>query len=379
MRSIIVVALIGFGLSFGSAKAQIICGTCSMSRDVKTLRETIDDSDAVILARPICSYKAADGSDRTEFIIEHVVKHHPSLKNARMLTIPVSVRDVDPKSARQMLIFGAMANNAMNFYRGDDATPALAAYVKSLPMNFAPLRTVSLRHSFEYLDSFDSAVRNDAQKVLRTATTAELRALAQLVSKDALRLGLRDGRVDSQAAWLYGYLLGLCGSRGDAELLLARFQFECRHCPSTSEQLLVGYAMLDPKSASATALDMASNAIRPFLSRYAILRAMRFLRQTHPRVISEDGLAVVLRPMLEQEDMADLVIETFRAWNHWKQTEVILGLFDKKELSQPIIKRSILRYALTCPESSAKEFVAKQRKRDAAWVAENEEILKFER
>ena len=59
----------------------------------------------------------------------------------------------------------------------------------------------------------------------------------------------------------------------------------------------------------------------------------------------------------------------------------MLGLWDLKTHEAPIIRRAILRFALQCPAEKcpkAAEFVAAQRKRDAEWVKDVEELLQLE-
>jgi hypothetical protein len=56
----------------------------------------------------------------------------------------------------------------------------------------------------------------------------------------------------------------------------------------------------------------------------------------------------------------------------------VLDLFGKKSHDVPVIKRAILRYALQCPLPRAVRFVEEQRRRDAEWVRDTEELLKLE-
>src|SRR5262249_44637158 len=53
--------------------------------------------------------------------------------------------------------------------------------------------------------------------------------------------------------------------------------------------------------------------------------------------------------------------------------------YDKKSHSAPLVRRAILRYALTCPAKPAAEFVAGRRKAEPEVVKEGEEGLQFEK
>ena len=84
--------------------------------------------------------------------------------------------------------------------------------------------------------------------------------------------------------------------------------------------------------------------------------------------------------LLEQSDIADLAIEDLRKWGCWGMTDAILDLYDKKSHDVPIIRRAILRYALSCPKQGTKAdaFVKAERKRDKEYVEDVEELLKLE-
>jgi hypothetical protein len=83
--------------------------------------------------------------------------------------------------------------------------------------------------------------------------------------------------------------------------------------------------------------------------------------------------------LLEQGDIADLAIEDLRKWQQWQVTDKVLGLKDKPSHSVPIVRRAILRFALSCPDNAAAAaYVTELRAKDARMVADAEELLKLE-
>ena len=76
--------------------------------------------------------------------------------------------------------------------------------------------------------------------------------------------------------------------------------------------------------------------------------------------------------------MADFAVEDLRKWQRWEYCDQILDLFNKKGYNTPIVRKSILRYALQCPMPAAAKFVMSQRARDAEWVEETKELLDME-
>src|SRR5207247_10470875 len=87
-----------------------------------------------------------------------------------------------------------------------------------------------------------------------------------------------------------------------------------------------------------------------------------------------NGMSLVV----PQGDMADMAIEDLRQWQWWDLTADVLAQYAKKSHASPLIRRSIVRYALVCPHVQAKQFVAKLRQSDAAVVKDVEESLQFE-
>jgi hypothetical protein len=120
---------------------------------------------------------------------------------------------------------------------------------------------------------------------------------------------------------------------------------------------------------------------KDFLLRFSALRAARFLRDYRPDLVKEDDLVEGVSLLLEQDDIADMAIEDLRKWQRWEMTDKILALFDRKSHDVPIIKRAILRFALSAPAKehpNAANFVAAMRKKDAEWVQDVEELLQLE-
>ena len=86
----------------------------------------------------------------------------------------------------------------------------------------------------------------------------------------------------------------------------------------------------------------------------------------------------IMECFLEQNDIADLAIETLRKFKRWDYTGRILSLYEKQTKPMLLMRRSVLRFAVQSPTPQAAAFVAKMRKEDAEWVAEQTEILQFE-
>jgi hypothetical protein len=83
--------------------------------------------------------------------------------------------------------------------------------------------------------------------------------------------------------------------------------------------------------------------------------------------------------LVGQGDMADIAVEDLRRWEMWSLCVEVLGQFPKQTHAAPIVRRAIVRYALSCPKPEAKSFIAELRKTDADIVGDVEESLRFEK
>ena len=125
---------------------------------------------------------------------------------------------------------------------------------------------------------------------------------------------------------------------------------------------MIGYVLLDPKEGWEFLQKKVNDPMQEFVVRYTGLRACSYLLALKPAVIAEKDLLHTYTSLLDQADMTDLAIDNLRKQQCWKLTERILAYHGKKSHDLPYIRRSILRYALHCPDPAAVRFIEQQRK-----------------
>jgi hypothetical protein len=140
--------------------------------------------------------------------------------------------------------------------------------------------------------------------------------------------------------------------------------------------VLAGYIMLRPDDGWKFAYSILGDTARKYQERAVVVSTLRFFHSTRPDSRREvlNGMSLVL----PQGDMADMAIEDLRRWQWWDLTAEVLAQFSKKSHASPLVLRSIVRYALVCPQQQAKQFVARLRQTDPAIVKDVEESLQFE-
>jgi hypothetical protein len=117
---------------------------------------------------------------------------------------------------------------------------------------------------------------------------------------------------------------------------------------------------------------------RSFPERAAALNALRFYHNANPSAFRDRVLAG-LKSLLPQDDIADLAIEDLQRWKMWDLSADVTALYGRKSHDAPLMKRAILRYALTCPDETAKQLVTLARQQKPDLVKEVEEGLQYEK
>ncbi len=179
---------------------------------------------------------------------------------------------------------------------------------------------------------------------------------------------------------LYASLLGHCGKAPEHGTFLRKLiENTDRHKGSGLDGMMVGYIMIQPKEGWAyVRKEVLANAKADFQTRYAALRAIRFLWSQRPDLVEKKSLVAGMMEAAAFPDIADFAVEDLRKWHCWDMTDPILKLASHKTHQVGVIQRATLRFALQSPTKSATAYVAEQRKRDPDQVRDTEEILKLE-
>lgn len=322
------------------------------------------------------------GQGTTELHIDLVVKPHDILAGRKVLTLNRYVQ-VDKDNPVKYLVFCDVYQGKIDPYRGVAVKPdsPVAEYLKGALAVKEKDAGTRLRYFFQYLQSPDLDVANDAYTEYGNLDYKDLRPVAEKLPADVLVRWLSDPNTLATRYGLYGSMLGHCGGPKDAAVLRKLLDDPQRRFSSGMDGVLAGYVMLDHAAGWQYLAGILKNTNEQMLVRYAALRAARFFYDFRPDVIPQSEVVSAVDVLLDQSDIADLVIEDLRKWGRWEKTDRVLGLFGKPSHDVMVIKRSILRFALSCPPDKSPKavaFVAEQRKRDPEWVADAEELLRLE-
>lgn len=366
---LLVPMLWGFTAAPGSS-----CPFCSEERGPTLVGEFAQSS--MVLFGHMENNRPVNGDYVTDFVIEQVIKPHDAVKGKTIITLQRNV----PPTKNKFLLYCDVYKGAIDPFRGIEVQPNsdMVKYLLGAVQMKDKSQPERLRYCFEYLNNPEYDIAIDAYREFAKADYKDYMDIAKKLPPDLIAGWLRDPKTPAFRYGLYASLLGHCGGPEHAKLLRGMIEDPEKRKGSGIDGLLAAYTMLQPKEGWDYVKTLLKDNRQEFLMRYACLRTIRFLWDQRPDLVERKELASALTLVLDQPDMADFGVEDLRKYKRWEQTERILELNKLKSHDIPVIKRSIMRFALQSPEPRAVAFVRQQRQRDADWVKDIEELLKLE-
>jgi hypothetical protein len=356
------------------------CPFCSMQG--KTLTGDVNEASMVLYGTLSNAQVAANGEfgqGTTDLTIEAVIKKHELLGDKKVITLPRFIPA--GKGQDKFLIFCDVFKGKIDPYRGVPvpADSDIVRYLKgALEVKDKPI-SERLKFFFDFLDNKDTEIANDSYKEFGNSDYKDYRDMARDLPADKVAAWLEDPNTPAFRHGLYASMLGHCGKEKHADLLRKLLDDPQKRASSGVDGMFAGYTLLRPKEGWAYVRSILNDPKQEFMLRYAALRGVRFFWENRTDVIDKKAVAEAVALLLDQGDIADLAIEDLRKWQQWDVADRVIDLAGKKTHDVPIIRRSILRYALSCPANEkAKAFVEEMRKKDAEGVKDAEELLKLE-
>jgi hypothetical protein len=321
-------------------------------------------------------FDPATNAGTTEFVVTAVLKDHPARANRTTLTLPKYlpvVGDTPP----DYLLFCDAANATLDPTFGLAAPAAVVEYVKAAHAADDPDPARRLGFFFRHLDHPHPAVAADAFFEFARAADADILKAAAGFDRAKVRRLIADPNTPAERLGVFAFLLGACGTADDAAFLAALLTPTppSDRAAAAFGGLLAGYIMLKPADGWALAARVLADERRGYADRLSTVNTVRFFQATRPA----ESKAHVLRccaALLPCGDLADQAVEDLRRWGYWELTADVLAQFGKPTHSAPIVRRSIVRYALTCPTEEARRFIAALRQTDPRLVGDVEGMLR---
>jgi hypothetical protein len=324
------------------------------------------------LANPKLTGNSGQGT--TELHVSKVLKADPRLKDMNLIVLQRYLTILNPKEPPRLVV---LLDDKLVPLGGREANAAFLDFLAASEAVKGQPRTAALAHFAKYLDHADPSVADDAFLAFAAANDKEVFEAAGSLKPDVFRKLVKDPRVDSQRLALFAFLLGATGGPADGDLLLQMLKKQDDRSAKALEGILAGYILQKPKEGWAWMNAALTDTKQPFLVRWEAVRAMRFLYAARP-VEYRAPVLHALGTMISNGELADVAVGDLQKWQLWDHTKLILQQYGKPSHSAPIVRNALLRYALTCPQPEARQFVATLRQREPQLIRELEEDLAFE-
>jgi hypothetical protein len=373
------------------------CPFCGMQGP--TLTGEVAQAKLVLYGDLTNAKEQANGDGTTDLVVESVIKNElagkkddPLASNNKVVQLDRFLNPLGESGKYRYLVYCDYFRGKIDPYRTVPVIKdgGMAKYLRGALEHKDETIAKRLRFFFDYLDNPDLEISNDAYKEFGNADYKDYKDMAKDLPAERVAKWLKDEKTPAFRYGLYASMLGHCGKEEHAKLLRELLDDPAKRLGSGVDGMLAGYVMLKPKDGWAYTRDLLKDGTKEFMVRYAALRAVRFLWDSRPDLITQNQLKEGVGFLLDQSDIADLAIDDLRKRQCWDMSDRVLGVQNKKTYKGerladiPIVRRAILRFALGCQDSKAKSSVAarayveEQRKKDAQMVADAEELLKLE-
>jgi hypothetical protein len=365
-------------LAFIAASIASACTYCDPSNlKIQSYRQEARTSKLVVIGY-LNNARLVGDMGFTDLVIEQVVKDDGVLEKRKTVTLPRWTL-VDPKKPPRMMVFCDQYEGKLDPFRGvslrgDKMADYLAGALKLKDTD----RIASLLYYFKHLDSPDPEVAADAFLEFAKATDQEVGAVGSKLDAGKLRKLMDDPKTPVDRIGLFAFLLGACGTKSDADLLASMLDKSDERMAPAVSGILGGLIEIRPEAGWKRAIEMLQDPKRPYQDKLSILGTLRFFQAYKPDTYRKPILAG-MAAVVARGDMADMAIEDLRRWKQWDLTKLILDQYGKSTHAAPLVRNSIVRYALCAPDADAAAFIKKVRAADAESVADIERSLEFEK
>jgi hypothetical protein len=309
---------------------------------------------------------------QTELVLDSVLKAHAALKGRKSVLTP---RYLDTKE--KLLVAMEIHKGEIEAYEGValDAKGAVLKYVRGALQLKDKSTAARLRYNIDFLDDADDQVAQSARVELNSAKYAALRKVAETLKPEPFAKALASEDLAEANRGPLAMLLAHCGTKEHAALVRKILDRADEKASSSDATLFFAYVLLDRGAGWDYLTKNSVQADNSFLRRYSALRALRQLSEERKDIVPEKKWADATVSILKLADMADFAIEDLRKGKCWEQCDAVLDLVGQKQYDVPIVRRSMLRYALQCPSPRAKAYVNEVRGRDPEYVKDTQEVL----
>lgn len=352
------VAVVVLLIPISAAQACPFCSAVS-----QTLRQEMETMDAVVIATALQSDATRD-KDTGEILM----KVEQILKGDDLISADTEVRAI---------YYGEVAVGRRFMLSGVDPpqlqwsclpiTERAEAYVVNITqLSDDPLERLRFYHM--HLQDEESMLARDAYDEFAIAPYDVVKQLGPEMNQEQLIGWISDSEMPTDRKRLYLTMLGACGNEEQLPLLESMLRSTKKSTRGGLDALIACYLTLSGENGLPLINELfMANKQAPYADTYAAIMAIRF-HGTEGGVIARSALLESLHPILERDDLADLVIPDLARWNDWSQIDRLVELFEQADEDNNWIRVPVVNYLRACPKPEAKEAIEKLIEIDPAAV-----------
>ena len=378
----LVVGLLLAGL-VGRLTSVCACPFCSAVS--LTFAQEIAQSQVAVIARLVEPPPAGSLLPRAEgplphgkFAVVEVLKGADLVEEAGLLGInakPITTITLEEKPVGTLFLLMGIEPPELIWSSPIPVSTKAVAYLKKLP-ELAEKGPDRLAFFQQYLEDADESLARDAYDEFAVAPYVDVRGLESRMESTQLLAWIENPKIQSSRRRLYATMLGVCGTKADAERIEAILIGNDLAGDSGKEDRAELRSGLDALIAcsvtlrGADGLDLIDTHFLdrkgrdvPFTETYAAVMALRFLGEESDAV-PRDRVLESLRILLEEPKLADLVIADLARWQDWSVIEKLTELFIQADADNIFVREPVINYLKVCPLPEAAAALKKLEKID---------------
>jgi|GEM_PF-294714 len=358
----------------GPIKPVVACPFCSAIS--LTFAQEIAQSQAAVIARlveppPVGSLSAqAQGPlPKGKFAVVEVLKGADLVGEAGLLgasATPLETITLENKPVGTLFLLMGIELPALSWSSPIPVSERVVGYLKKLT-DLPEKGPDRLAFFQQYLEDSDETLARDAYDEFAVAPYEDVRGLESRMDPTQLLEWIENPKIQSSRRRLYATMLGVCGTKADAERIEAILIGDSGSDDAANgnnptkvdrAELRSGLDALIACSVTlrgADGLDLIDKLFLdrqgrdvPFTETYAAVMALRFLGE-ESHAVPRARVLESLRILLDEPKLADLVIADLARWQDWSVVDKLVELFEKAEADNIFVREPVVNYLKACP------------------------------
>ncbi|MFK7736402.1 MAG: hypothetical protein AB8B50_10255 [Pirellulaceae bacterium] len=352
-RRLVVASLI---LTLLPGQNLLACPFCSAVS--QTLRQEMAAMDTVAIARILPG--SINDSEAT-FSVESVLRGDKLVRPDQELLINYFGK---PKDEQRFVIMGVDPPDLL-WSSPLPVSEVAAKYIESI-QTLPDDSLKRLKFYMDYLEHEDALLARDAYDEFASAPYSEIKELEPKMDKGQLLGWIQDTSLPPDRKRLYLVMLGVCGDKGDADLLAKMLVSKDPAERGGLDAMIACYATLKgEKGLDLIDAKFLKNKDCQYADTYAAIMALRF-HGTEGGVIKKERILKSMRLILDRPELADLVIPDLARWEDWSQIDKLEKLFSGADEKSSWVRVPVINYLRACPLPEAAEALKRLKEIDPA-------------